>query len=161
MAILNWLENLIKMLAGLCLFAVFALVTAQVASRFLFNFSLAAASELSIYAMIWSVFLGAAVAFRQNGHIAMDIVKARLPKSLDRLADLLIFAVLAVFLCLIIVQGYTLSERAMLQKSPAAGIPVGYIAFAMPVGSILALIFLLEGLFVSIQGDTPLGDQHD
>lgn len=147
MTALNWLETLIKLLAGLCLFAVFALVTAQVASRFLFNFSLAAASELSIYAMIWSVFLGAAVAFRHQGHIAMDILKARLPKTLDKIATVLIFLVLAVFLCLIIVKGYDLSERAMQQRSPAAGLPVGYIAFAMPVGSVLALIFLIENLF--------------
>ena len=153
MAVLNWLETLVKVLAGLCLFAVFALVTAQVASRFLFNFSLAAASELSIYAMIWSVFLGAAVAFRHQGHIAMDIVKARLPKSLDRIANILIFCVLAIFLCLIIVKGYDLSERAMLQRSPAAGLPVGYIVFAMPVGSVLALIFLFEGLFTSFRSD--------
>lgn len=153
MAILNWLETLIKLFAGLCLFAVFALVTAQVASRFIFNFSLAAASELSIYAMIWSVFLGAAVAFRQQGHIAMDILKTRLPATWDKLANVLIFLVLAVFLCLVIVKGYELSERAMLQRSPAAGLPVGYIAFAMPVGSVLALIFLVENLFHSLRKD--------
>lgn len=157
MAILNWLETVIKALAGICLFAVFALVTAQVASRFIFNFSLAAASELSIYAMIWSVFLGAAVAFRRNGHIAMDILKTRLPEKLDKIANLLIFVVLAVFLCLVVVKGYDLSQRAMLQRSPAAGLPVGYIAFAMPAGSVLALIFLIEGLFVSV----PAEDHHD
>ncbi len=153
MVVLNWLETLIKLLAGLCLFAVFALVTAQVASRFLFNFSLAAASELSIYAMIWSVFLGAAVAFRHQGHIAMDIVKTRLPPTLDKIANVLIFLVLAVFLCLITVKGYELSQRAMMQRSPAAGLPVGYIAFAMPVGSVLALIFLIETLFNTLRTD--------
>lgn len=141
---IDWLETLIKYLAGFCLFAVFVLVTAQVASRFIFNFSLAAASELSIYAMIWSVFLGAAVAFRSHSHIAMDIVKTRLPRSAESTVEIVIFLLLAGFLCLVTVEGYDLAQRAMRQTSPAAQIPVGYVTMSMPVGSVLALIFLIE-----------------
>jgi len=140
----DWLETLIKYLAALCLCAVFVLVIAQVAGRFLFNLSFAAASELSIYAMIWSVFLGAAVAFRSNSHIAMDIIKTRLPKRAEHVVDGVIFLLLAAFLCLVMVEGHDLALRAMRQSSPAAKIPVGYITMAMPVGSILALIFLCE-----------------
>ncbi|MBU2936415.1 MULTISPECIES: TRAP transporter small permease [Pacificibacter] len=144
MKFFDHLDTAVRIVAGLCLFAVFVLVTAQVASRFLFNFSLAAASELSIYAMIWSVFLGAAVAFRSNSHIAMDILKNKLPKSVQGVADVVIFILLAGFLCLIATEGYDLALRAMRQSSPAAKIPVGYITMAIPVGSILALIFLTE-----------------
>lgn len=140
----DWLETVVKGLAGLCLFAVFVLVTAQVASRFLFNFSLASASELSIYSMIWSVFLGAAVAFRHNRHIAMDVVRKLLPRPAARLVDVFIFLSLTLFLCLIMSEGYDLSQRAMRQVSPAAGLPVGYVSMAMPVCSVLALIFLFE-----------------
>jgi len=144
MKFFDHLDMTVRIVAGLCLFAVFVLVTAQVASRFLFNFSLAAASELSIYAMIWSVFLGAAVAFRSNSHIAMDILKNKLPKSVQGVADVVIFILLAGFLYLIATEGYDLALRAMRQSSPAAKIPVGYITMAIPVGSILALIFLTE-----------------
>ncbi|MEM5477691.1 TRAP transporter small permease [Pacificibacter sp. AS14] len=144
MKFFDLLDMFVRFVAGLCLFAVFALVTAQVASRFLFNFSLAAASELSIYAMIWSVFLGAAVAFRSNSHIAMDILKKNSPKPFEGVADVLIFISLAGFLCLIAHEGYDLAMRAMRQSSPAAKIPVGYITMAIPVGSILALVFLIE-----------------
>lgn len=144
---LNLLAALVKGLAGLCLFAVFVLVTAQVASRFIFNFSFATASELSIYAMIWSVFLGAAVAFRGNQHIAMDFVKKLLPDNLSKIMNIIIFICLAIFLSVIALKGYDLSLRAMRQVSPAAGIPVGYISMAMPVCSVLALIFLIEDFY--------------
>ncbi len=144
MKFFDWLETLIKYLAGLFLLAVFVLVTAQVASRFLFNFSLAAASELSIYAMIWSVFLGAAVAFRHNSHIAMDILLTKLPNRARHLADFTIFILLVAFLGLVAVEGHDLAMRAMRQSSPAARIPVGYITMAMPVGSVIALAFLCE-----------------
>lgn len=144
MKLLDLLENVTKYLAALFLGAVFVLVTAQVASRYLLEFSFAAASELSIYAMIWSVFLGAAVAFRNNQHIAMDIVKKIVPDILERFFNIIIFLGLTLFLCVIIVNGYDLSQRAMRQMSPAAGLPVGYVSLAMPVCSVLALVFLIE-----------------
>ena len=144
MRLLNLLETIVRGLAALCLGAVFLLVTAQVASRFLLDFSLAAASELSIYSMVWSVFLGAAVAFRGSHHIAVDVIVKLLPTNLQRLVDILIFILLFIFLSLIVVKGYDLSLRAMRQISPSAGLPIGYVSMAMPICSVLALIFLVE-----------------
>ncbi|MBX2805479.1 MAG: TRAP transporter small permease [Hyphomicrobiales bacterium] len=148
---LDWLEKTVKALAGLCLVVVFALVVAQVGSRFLLNFSLAAASELSIYAMIWSVFLGGAVAFRNQQHIAMDFIKNSLPHRAVKAADLIIFSCLVLILGLLVIKGYDLSQRAMFQKSAAAGLPVGYVVMAIPVGSLLALVFLIENLVVRLR----------
>ncbi len=144
MKLLDLLEKITKYLAALFLGAVFVLVIAQVASRYLLEFSFAAASELSIYAMVWSVFLGAAVAFRSNQHIAMDFVKNLAPDGLARVFNIVIFLGLTLFLGVIIVNGYDLSMRAMRQVSPAAGLPVGYVSLAMPVCSVLALVFLIE-----------------
>ena len=90
MWVFDALANTVKILAGVCLCVVLVLVSAQVASRFLFNFSLAAASEFSIYAMIWSVFLGGAVALRDGQHIAMDILKNTAPARVRRVMELII-----------------------------------------------------------------------
>lgn len=147
MWVFDALAKTVRMLAGLCLCLVFALVITQVASRFVFNFSFPAASEFSIYAMIWSVFLGAAVAFRDNQHIAMDIIKNKVPVRASQVMEVIIFGCLALFLCIIALKGYDLSLRAMRQVSPAGGIRVGYITMAMPIGSVLALIFLTENFF--------------
>lgn len=152
---LDRLEALIKGLAGVCLGLVFILVTAQVASRFIFNFSFATASELSIFAMIWSVFLGAAVAFRHNQHIAMDFVRNLAPDRIGRLIDGMVFACLVVFLGVIILNGYDLSLRAMRQLSTAAGLPVGYVSMAMPICSALALVFLIEGFLRRFRKAAP------
>ncbi|RVU86449.1 TRAP transporter small permease [Leucothrix sargassi] len=141
---LDTLELLIKGLAGLCLAAVLALMIAQVASRFLFNFSLAAASELSIYAIIWCVFLAASVAFRNGDHIAMDFIVNSSPKKLKIAFSVIVYVLVTVFLVIIVFKGYDLSLRAMRQISTASSLPVGYISIAMPICSVLALIFLTE-----------------
>lgn len=144
MWMLDALAKTVKALAGFCLCLVFVLVTAQVASRFIFNFSLAAASEFSIYAMIWSVFLGAAVAFRDSQHIAMDIIKNLVPQRIQQIMEWVIYGCLVLFLWVVLTEGYDLAQRAMRQVSPAGGIRVGYITMALPVGSVLALVFLTE-----------------
>lgn len=151
MSPLDLLEKTTKCLAALFLGAVFVLVVAQVASRYLLEFSFAAASELSIYAMVWSVFLGAAVAFRSNQHIAMDFVKKLAPDNLAKVFNIIIFIGLTLFLGVIIVNGYDLSQRAMRQMSPAAGLPVGYVSMAMPVCSVLALVFLIENFILQFR----------
>ena len=144
MWVFDALAKTVKALAALCLCLVLVFVSAQVAGRFFFGFSFAAASEFSIYAMIWAVFLGAAVALRDGQHIAMDIFKNMVPAGLGRLMELIVFCLLVLFLCVVAVEGYELALRAMRQVSPAGGIRVGYITMALPVGSVLALIFLFE-----------------
>lgn len=144
MKVLDRLEWGTKCLAGLCLASVFLLVVTQVVCRYIFSYSLPSASELSIYAMIWAVFLGAAAAFRDGQHIAMSVLKDRAPQNYRRVLEVIIFLGLVLFLCVVIKEGYGLSLRAMRQVSPAAGLPVGYISFAMPICSLLALVFLTE-----------------
>ena len=143
---IDLLETVLQALAGICLALVFVLVTAQVLGRFVFNISLATASELSIYAMIWAIFLGATVAFRSKGHIAMSFFKDKAGKQAGRVISVFVVICLALFLGIIVLKGHDLALRAMRQMSPAAGLPVGYVVMAMPICSALALIFLLEEL---------------
>ena len=61
------------------------------------------------------------------------------------------------FLCVVALKGYELSLRAMRQISPAGGIRVGYITMAIPVGSVLALVFLTENFFRRRRTPNPDG----
>jgi TRAP-type C4-dicarboxylate transport system permease small subunit len=78
-------------------------VGANVAGRFLFNYSLAWADELSRFIFIWLIFLGAALAYLRSEHIAVDYVEQKLTSHKARagmrlLQDLLVLFVLAMFL---------------------------------------------------------------
>lgn len=156
--ILDLLEKLVKVLAGLALATVFVLVIAQVVCRYILDYPLPSASELSIYAMIWSIFLGAAVAFRHGSHIAVEMLRNSLPYRARRVADTLVFVALLIFLLIVVYYGYALSGHAMRQISPASRIPVGYIALAMPLCSVLAIVFLTENF---IRGWLRREQEHD
>jgi TRAP-type C4-dicarboxylate transport system permease small subunit len=80
-------------LAGACLLAAVALNVALVIGRFAFNYSANAMEELSVYAVIWMVFLGTLVTDRQGSHINIDLVyhfvRPETRNVLRRIANLL------------------------------------------------------------------------
>ena len=79
-------------LVGASLLAAVVLNVALVIGRFAFNYSANAMEELSVYAVIWMVFLGTLVTDRYGSHINIDIlyhfVRPQMRERLRRLANL-------------------------------------------------------------------------
>ena len=59
------------------------IVTCEVVLRYLFGHSLIFTDELSRYLMVWIVFLGSALAIRDEAHIRINILSRRLPTSFN------------------------------------------------------------------------------
>ena len=82
-----------SLLVGACLLAAVGLNVTLVVGRLVFNYSANAMEELSVYAMIWMVFLGMLVSDRQGSHINIDIlyhfVSSDAKRLLRRLANAL------------------------------------------------------------------------
>lgn len=80
-------------LVGACLLVAIALNVALVVGRFAFNYSANWMEEMSVYAIIWMVFLGALVSDRQGSQINIDLlyhfVSAPAKRLLQRLASFL------------------------------------------------------------------------
>ncbi len=81
---LNWLNRWVDRLITLLGAVIVALVTIEVALRYLAGGSLIFTDELARYLMVWIVFLGAGVAFRDNSHIAISLVTDHLPAGARR-----------------------------------------------------------------------------
>jgi len=81
------------MMVGACLIAAVLLNVGLVLSRLLFSYSANSTEELSVYAIIWMVFLGMVVSDRMGHHIEVDIlhhlVSLRSRVLLRRVADAL------------------------------------------------------------------------
>lgn len=81
-------------LAGLALFAVFALIMLQVGGA-PFGYTPRAADEFAGYAMAASAFLAFPYAFRRGDHIRVVLLVDRLKGSARRLSDLLVLLITA------------------------------------------------------------------
>ena len=100
-----FLERFRKFLEILCailLIAITAVVFAQVVNRFVFHGTFAWAEEISIYMMVWLVFLGASINVLEESNIRIDFFVKLLPLRMQEFLEIicqLACAAFTVILC--------------------------------------------------------------
>lgn len=120
-----------------------AMVFVNVVLRYLFDYSLLWAEELSRYLMIWATFLGSGLLFRQGAHIAVDNLQDYVPGRFGMAIRAAIVVVLISFFVSMIYIGTVYVSDQWHQITPVTRISVGAVYAALPVGFILMLYHLL------------------
>ena len=140
----NILEKILIILLVSLLSLMILLIFSQVFFRYILNNPLSWAEELSRHMMIWSVFIGAAIAYRNNSHMGIDLIYGVLPKEIGKfLMSFTHFGIL-LFSLFLLFKGYEISEKTMGQLSSALRIKMGYIYIAIPIGFAMIAMFSVE-----------------
>ncbi|MGR3821317.1 MAG: TRAP transporter small permease [Salipiger marinus] len=122
-------------------------VLVQVAGRYVFNYSIAQAAEIATFSQIWLVLLGAGVAVARGQHVAIDMLPAKLPLPMARVALVAIALVTVAFLAVLAWGSQPLLRMGEFQTSPALRIPMKWIYLCLPMGAAyMALELLLSVL---------------
>ena len=118
------------------------LLFVNVVLRYWFLAPIAWAEELSLYLVVWMVFVGASVATRTRGHIAIDLLALALSPANRRLLSLGVGILMLIFLAFFVYYsaGHTLRIRDSGQLTPVMQAPMWLTYLAMPAGG--ALMFL-------------------
>jgi C4-dicarboxylate transporter DctQ subunit len=136
---LSWIE---VTFVGAALAFASVLLFVNVVLRYVFLAPISWAEELSLYLIVWIVFIGSSVAVRTRGHIAIDLLPVVLsPANRQRLA-LAIAALMLIFLATFFYYSglHVLRVQSSGQVTPVMQGPMWLTYLAMPVGS--ALMFL-------------------
>ncbi|MBI6628493.1 TRAP transporter small permease [Pontibaca salina] len=128
----------IGMLAAMAL-----VVGTNVALRYTTNASLPWADEVARYLMIWLTFIGAGLALRTGGHVAITNLQDAIPTRAQIVLRSLIVLTLLAFFLFMIWAGQDYMTRMQFQKSPALRLPFNYVYAAMPIGFALLAVHLL------------------
>ncbi|MFZ1428481.1 MAG: TRAP transporter small permease [Geminicoccaceae bacterium] len=129
-----------------CLALMVILVFGNVVLRYAFNMGITMSEELSRFLFVWLTFLGAIVAFREHGHLGVDMVVSRLSPA-GKKACLIVSQALMLFVTWLFLQGSW--EQTLINldvKSPSAGISMGLfygvgVVFSISVGVMLIYDF--------------------
>jgi len=115
------------------------LLFANVVLRYVFLSPISWAEEITLYLMVWIVFIGGSVAVRGRGHMAIDLLPLVLsPANRRRLAILVALLALAFFAVFLWYSAqHVLRIRGSAQTTPVMGAPMWLAYLAMPVGSFL------------------------
>jgi TRAP-type C4-dicarboxylate transport system permease small subunit len=135
---------LLPLLAGLLAFITVG-VFVQVVLRYAFATSFLWGEELSLFAFIWCIFLGAAICVRRRQHFAFDLPTDFLSPRIARIQRLLIDALVLAAALLLLVEGWTFSQLSIQRLSPALGITLFIPTIVIPLsGAFMVLILAID-----------------
>ncbi len=138
--VLTVLRMLVNIVAVCLLVYMTGAILMQILGRYVFNYSIAWSEESAIFAQVWLVLLGAGIAMRMRQHVGIDVLVARCPVWLQRLAKSASLLLGAWFLLVLIVGSFGLLAIGWIVRSPALEIPMAIPYLAMPVGGAYFLI---------------------
>lgn len=146
----------VEVMLILLLTAMFGSVLAQIAGRYLFNFSIAWATEFASYAQIWMVLLGAGYAMRTGMHVSIDTLITALPPLVGRLMMVPILGLCLWFLWVVWEGGWLLLEIGQIQTSAGLGVPMTIPYAALPASAAYLALETLIAMGGVILGRAPI-----
>lgn len=128
------LNKIIKVLLILLFTAMTVVIFMQIVYRYVLLKPIPWAEEVARYLFVWITFVGSSVAVKTKGHVGVEFLVDKLPKSMPKIALAFAFVLCAVFSLLMAIHGWTLVQRTGSQVSAAMRMPMSYAYLAVPVG---------------------------
>ena len=127
----------------LLLLAMAIIIFSNVVLRYTTGDSIIWAEEVARHMMIWVAFLGAGLALRYGGHVAIDNLHRAVGTRAARVLRAVVVVGLSLFFIFMAVASSDYVWRTRFQSTAATDISISFIYAAMPVGFVLMLVHLL------------------
>lgn len=123
-----------------------AVMTWQVAARYLTGQPSTLTEELSRILIMWMGVLGSALTWAEHRHIAVDLLQRKLPPALRLRCEQFTYLATTFFGVILFTGGVELVRNAFVQQQTTAalGVSMGYVFLVLPLGALCFLIFSLE-----------------
>ncbi len=142
---LRILADLDLYVAEFCVVLLVVLTIAGIIVRYVFNHPFAWLEEITSWAFLWCILLGACAAFRRKSHVSIEIVYEYLPVKLQHVFDILIAVINTLLLVYLTYQGikYVGTVAGANRVTGLLRLPYKIIYGLMPVTAALMLVNML------------------
>lgn len=137
---LSMIENAVIILG---LSAMFLILLAQVIMRYVFSRPLTWSEEAARFIFVYVSFIGISYAYRQKGHIRMEVVVNLFPQAVRRGLEVLINLGTIALFCYMIPFPFRFIGIQAGVKATATHIPMSIVYTALPLGMALSCVRLL------------------
>ena len=111
---------------------------------------------IAILLMMVFTFVGAAAAYRAGAHIAVEMFTARMPAAVQRGLALVVDLLMALVCAFVVFYGTRLCIETWHQSiAELPWLPVGVTYAALPIGSAITLLFVVERIVWGSQAGRP------
>lgn len=134
------INKILSIVLSVVLAVMALLIFAQVFSRYVIDISLTWSEEAARYLMVYSVFLGAALALRYQKHVSIEMLAESVSEKARKILKVIIMCISMLFFFLLLLKGIEILELVGQQKSPALRIPMSIPYAAIPFGAGLLIL---------------------
>lgn len=124
--------------------AIACVMMAQVFFRYVINSSLQWAEELSIYALIWLVFIGSVTLVRGWRHITITAFVNMLPSRARAWSFVAAKLLSLVFILVLVYFGFQLVSLPVHASSPSMGFSTRWVKVSIAIGAVLMALFTIN-----------------
>ncbi|MFB3818429.1 MAG: TRAP transporter small permease [Candidatus Methylomirabilales bacterium] len=142
---LKLLDRTLRVILALLVAVLTTSVFLQVLIRFVFKYPIPWTEEVSRIAFIYTIFVGATIAVRQQAHLNVDFLLVALPPRAARCLRILGTALVAAFLLVVTWQGVVFVRATGVQVTPVMQVPFRHLYLILPATGGLMLLYLLAG----------------
>jgi TRAP-type C4-dicarboxylate transport system permease small subunit len=128
------LETAALVAAVAALVVIVAAMIAQVVFRYALNAPLQWSETISVYALVWVVFLGAAALSFGDGHVSIPSLTDRLPPAGRAVSAILVHLAMIGFAAVVVWLSWGWMLRGSHQMSASLGISTRWVKAALPLG---------------------------
>jgi TRAP-type C4-dicarboxylate transport system permease small subunit len=119
----------------------------QIITRFILEIPAEWTEVLIRFSLIWMVFLGIPMAFRQGAMVSVDVLYRWSPRRIRRLLDWVVCLAATGLICIIIWWGWDYALRGRVQTMAGLeSVSMFWAYLAMPVGGMFSLIGIIGNL---------------
>lgn len=110
------------------------------------------ADEVSRFAFIWAIFIGAGIGIRNNSHFTIDILMDILGNSSKKHLDFICKIMTMIFVIFLFVYGIKFAILSFYRTSYPSGIRLIFSTVGIPIGSLFMIYFAVENIILSLVG---------
>lgn len=154
--ILEKISALVARLTGiivvfLCLGLVGSLLI-SVFFRYVVGQALSWPEEISLILFTWLVLLAGSLGVREEFHVKLTVFSSRLPHLYQRILEMIITGLIALFGLILVYSGYDLVQRTAEHLTPTLRLPLDWVNYAASVCGILIFLHAAAALVRSDKG---------
>lgn len=152
--------QLLSILMTLTLASMVIMVFGNVVMRYAFNSGITESEELSRWAFVWLIFMGATVALRERAHMGTDMLVAKLPKRLQQVCLFAAYA-LMLFATWIMLKGSLVQTQLNWDsEAPVTGLSQAWLYSAGVLFSVSTGLMLVLDLWRIATGQLTMDNTH-
>lgn len=149
----NILDTIVSTISGVIMSVLTVITLSGVVFRYVFGNPLAWVYEFTIVSFVWMIFLGTAMAFKENEHISLDFVVSNLPPKVQYYWREGIYVICIIFLLFASFNGFKVTMSTWGQSFNTIPVRKGVFYLSFSLAAIPAIVHIFVHMMELKIGD--------